>query len=128
MKVVLITLKYEAEYDPKIKIEEVELDWSLKGIVQIFGITDCIPSEYFEDGSGGGCAETEIKVYKNHITHDSCQDYIYPYAFEVDGEYFSGNRKILFIGIENILKQTAPSKLSEICQKIKLPIYTKVIS
>lgn len=129
MKIVVATIacNQENEYKNDIKFEEVEFDGSLKTLAKILDIAECKPAEDYEDGSGSGCASTLINIGKNHTTVSICDEYTYPTAFIIDGLKFSGNRKVAFIGIENLIRNVPVYTLAEIQNKLEYPDYTKEV-
>ncbi len=122
MKIVVATMEYSLPngYDIDVKFEEIEFDGKLESLTKILSVREYIEAEKYEDGSGGGCAATTINVCKNYTTVSVCDDHICPTAFIVDDVEFSGNRKVAFIGIENLVGNAPVYTLAEIHRISKL--------
>ncbi len=127
MKIVVATMEYNLPngYDIDVKLEEIEFDGKLENLAKILDVTEFKEAEKYEDGSGGGCSSTSINISKNYTTVSVCDEYICPTAFIVDGVEFSGDRKVVFIGIENLIGNAPVYTLTEIQNKIKYPDYKK---
>ena len=127
MKIVLAEIKHNENNhsDIDLQFKEVEFDGKLETLSKILCLTEYRPEESYDDGSGGGCSESMIKVCKNHTEISIPDEHIYPTAFILDGKKYSGDRTIAFIGIEQLLGNAEIYTLDYVMKNIVYPDYSK---
>lgn len=126
MNIVVATIEHSQAngHNIDVQFEEIEFDGKLETLAKILDVTEYKGEEIYE-GSNGGCPATTIRIEKNTTTVSICEPWIYPTAFIVDDIEFSGDRKVAFIGIENLIGNVPVYTLAEIQEKLEYPDYKK---